>query len=76
MKTLNALNTTLRSLVVDGLSFFMALTLTLAGLWGLVQIEASMFTLVTFGVLMVPSLFSTATYFSRDINEASDKFIA
>ena len=76
MKTLNALNTTLRSLVVDGLSFLVALTLTLAGIWGLVQIEASMFTLVVFGVLMVPSLFSTATYFTRDINEASDKFIA
>lgn len=76
MKTLNALNTTLRSLVVDGLSFLVALTLTLAGIWGLVQIEASMFTLVVFGVLMVPSLFSTATYLTRDINEASDKFIA
>jgi len=76
MKTLNAVNATLRSLVVDGLSFVVALSLTLAGIWGLVQIEASIFTLVVFGVLMIPSLFSTATYFTRDINDASDRFLA
>ncbi|OUS28826.1 hypothetical protein A9Q99_10585 [Gammaproteobacteria bacterium 45_16_T64] len=76
MKTLQALNTTFRSLVVDGLSFVVALSLTFAGIWGLVQIEASFFTLVVFGVLMVPSLFSTATYLTRDINSASDRFIA
>ncbi|PCJ30137.1 MAG: hypothetical protein COA99_18585 [Moraxellaceae bacterium] len=76
MKTLNSLNSTIRNLVVDGLFFATALTLTLAGIWGLVQIEASIFTLVVFSVLMIPALISTATYFSRDIHDASDKLIA
>jgi len=73
MKTLIS---TMRNLVVEGLSFVGVLTLTLAGIMGLVQIKASIFMLVIFCVLMVPILISTVTYFVKGIHDAIDKLTA
>ena len=72
MKTLN---NTLRKLVVDGFSFISVLTLILAGNWVLVEINASIFMLVVFSVLMIPVLISTASYFFKGIHEVSDRLI-
>lgn len=66
----------LRSIALDGLYFLTAFALTLGGFWGLIQIDASLFTIILFGLLMVPSLISTAFYLSRDLNKASHTFIA
>ena len=76
MRNLTASDTTIRSLFTDGLSFVTALSIALIGVWGLVQVEAPIFAVLAFSVFMLPPLFSTATYFTRDINEASDRLIA
>lgn len=66
----------LRTIALDGLYFLTAFALTLGGFWGLLQIDASLFTIILFGILMIPSLFSTAFYLSRDLNKATHTFIA
>ena len=66
----------LRRLIIDGVSLIATATLTLAGLWGLIQIEASLFSLIIYALLMMPALFSTATYFGRDVNKVTHRFIA
>lgn len=76
MRNLTASDTTIRNLFTDGLSFVVTLSIALVGIWGLVQIEAPIIALLVFSVFMLPPLFSTATYFTRDINEASGHFIA
>jgi len=73
---MKGITVTLRRLIVDGISLIATATLTLAGLWGLFQIEASLFTLIIYGTLMMPALLSSATYFGRDINKATHRFIA
>ena len=73
---LKAMGQFLRTVALDGLYFLTALALTLGGFWGLVQIDASLFTIIIFGILMIPSLLSTAYYLSRDLNKASHTFIA
>ena len=76
MSNLTASDTTIRSLFTDGILFVTALSLTVIGAWGLVQVEAPTFALLAFSLFMLPPLFSTATYFTRDISEASDRLIA
>jgi len=76
MRNLTASDTTIRSLFADGLSFVTALSITVIGTWGLVQVEAPITALLAFSLFMFPPLFSTASYFTRDINEASDRLIA
>ncbi|MBV1919876.1 MAG: hypothetical protein KUG73_04285 [Pseudomonadales bacterium] len=76
MRNLTASDTTIRSLFADGLSFVTVLSVTVIGAWGLVQVEAPISALLAFSLFMFPALFSTATYFTRDINEASDRLIA
>ncbi|PCK07074.1 MAG: hypothetical protein COA42_16205 [Alteromonadaceae bacterium] len=73
---MNTLNSTVRNMVVDGCLFVVALTLTLAGFWGLALLNVSIFKLVVFGVLMIPILISTATYFFKGIHDTIDKLIA
>lgn len=73
---MNAVFSTLKQVAVDGVYFLVAVALTIGGLWGMFQIEASIFSMVIFGVLMFPSLFSTALYLSRDINKATSTFVA
>lgn len=73
---MNALASTFKKLALDGVYFLVAVALTIGGLWGMFQIEASLFSMVVFGLLMIPSLFSTALYLSRDINKATHTFIA
>ena len=66
----------LRQLAVDSLSFMVVLALTLGGLWGLFLVDASQFTMVVFGLLMIPALFSSTYHLGKDINEATHKLIA
>ncbi|MCG8673655.1 MAG: hypothetical protein MI867_29980 [Pseudomonadales bacterium] len=73
---MKAVASTLKQIAVDGVYFLVAVALTIAGFWGMVQIEASLFSMIVFGLLMVPSLFSTALYLSKDINKATNTFIA
>lgn len=67
---------TLRKLAIDGIAFLAALALTLGGAWGLTFIGASLFTMVVFGIVMFPLLFSTAVYFGRDVQHATHTLIA
>jgi len=39
-------------------------------------VNASLFTMVVFGLLMVPALLSSTYYLGKDINEATHKLIA
>lgn len=73
---MKAIASTFKQVALDGVYFLVAVALTVGGLWGMFQIEASFFSMVIFGVLMIPSLFSTAIYLSRDINKATHTFIA
>lgn len=73
---MKALATTFKQVALDGVYFLVAVLLTIGGLWGMFQIEASLFSMVVFGLLMVPSLFSSALYLTRDINKATSTFIA
>ncbi|MDX1692394.1 MAG: hypothetical protein R3208_01440 [Ketobacteraceae bacterium] len=73
---MKAITSTFKQVAVDGVYFLVAVALTIGGLWGMLQIEASLFSMVVFGLLMIPSLFSTALYLSRDINKATNTFIA
>ncbi|HVK98460.1 MAG TPA: hypothetical protein VM553_01545 [Dongiaceae bacterium] len=66
----------LRQLALDSLSFMVVLALTLGGLWGLYLVDASQFTMVVFGLLMIPALFSSTYHLGKDINEATHKLIA
>lgn len=66
----------LRKIAIDGIALLAALSLTLGGAWGLTFIGASLFTLVVFGVIMFPLLFSTAVYFGRDVQNATHTLIA
>ena len=72
MKNLNAI----RELAIDSVSFLIALSMVAGGLLGLAAIEASFFSMSLFSMLMVPALFSTATYLSRDINKATHTLVA
>ncbi len=65
-----------RKIAIDGVAFLAALALTLGGVWGLTFIGASLFTLVVFGIIMFPMLFSTAVYFGRDVQNATHTLIA
>lgn len=65
-----------RQLAVDSIAFLVVIALTVGGFWGLFLIDASMFTMVVFGLLMVPALFSSTYYLGKDINEATHKLIA
>lgn len=67
---------TVRQIAVDSLSFVVVVALTIGGLWGLFLINASLFTMVVFGLLMVPALLSSTYYLGKDINEATHKLIA
>lgn len=73
---MKAVASTLKQVALDGVYFIVAVALTVVGFWGMVQIEASIFSMIVFGLLMVPSLFSTAIYLSRDINKATSTFVA
>lgn len=73
---MKAIASTFKQMALDGVYFLVAVAITIGGLWGMFQIEASFFSMVVFGLLMIPSLFSTALYLSRDINEASHTFTA
>jgi len=66
----------LRQLAIDSLSFMVVLALSLGGLWGLFLVDASLFTMVVFGLLMIPALFSSTYHLGKDINEATNKLIA
>lgn len=70
------LGSTLKQVAVDSLYFFAAIALTISGFWGLLQIEASLFSMIVFGTLMLPPLFSTVVYLSRSINKATNTFTA
>lgn len=74
MKLVNS--TMVRQLAVDSLSFIVALALSIGGLWGLFMVDASLFTMVVFGLLMIPALFSSTYHLGKDINEATHKLIA
>jgi len=74
MKIVNA--TVVRQLAIDSLSFIAVLALTVGGFWGLLMVDASLFTMVVFGLLMIPALFSSSYYLGKDINEATHKLIA
>ncbi|MAR91351.1 MAG: hypothetical protein SV765_18065 [Pseudomonadota bacterium] len=69
-------NVTVRRLAIDSLSFTAVLALTVGGFWGLFLVDASLFTMVVFGLLMVPALLSSTYYLGKDINEATHKLIA
>ena len=73
---MKAIASTFKQMALDSVYFLVAVILTIGGLWGMLQIEASLFSMIIFGLLMVPSLFSTALYLSRDINKATNTFIA
>ena len=73
---MNTIASTFKQLALDGVYFLVAVAMTIGGLWGMLQIEASLFSMVIFGLLMIPSLFSTALYLSRGINKATHTFIA
>jgi hypothetical protein len=74
MKLANS--TVVRQLAVDSLSFLAVLALTVGGFWGLFLVDASLFTMVVFGLLMIPAIFSSTYYLGKDINEATHKLIA
>ena len=65
-----------RQIAFDGVSFVLAVAVTMGGLWGLFQVDAPLYVMNIFAVLMVPVLLSTAVYLGRDINEATHKLIA
>lgn len=67
---------TLRKLAIDGIALLVALSLTLGGVWGLTVIGSSLFTMVLFGILMFPVIFSTAVFFGRDLQDATHTLIA
>ncbi len=67
---------TVRQLAIDSLSFVAVMALTIGGFWGLFMVDASLFTMVVFGLLMVPALLSSSYYLGKDINEATHKLIA
>ena len=67
---------TVRQLAIDSLSFMAVLALTVGGFWGLFLVDASLFTMVVFGLLMIPALLSSTYYLGKDINEATHKLIA
>lgn len=67
---------TVRQLAIDSLSFVAVMALTVGGFWGLFMVDASLFTMVVFGLLMVPALLSSSYYLGKDINEATHKLIA
>lgn len=69
-------SSTVRQLAVDSLSFIAVLALTVGGFWGLLLVDASLFTMVVFGLLMVPAVFSSSYYLGKDINEATHKLVA
>ena len=73
---MKAIASTLKQIAFDGVYFLVAVALTIDGVWGMVQIEALFFSMLVFGLLMMPSLLSTALYLSRDINKATHTFIA
>lgn len=66
----------IRQIAIDSLSFVAVMALAIGGIWGLTLINASLFTMVVFGVLMVPALLSTSYYLGKDINDATHKLIA
>lgn len=74
MKSVNS--TVVRQLAVDSVSFLGVLALTVGGFWGLLLVDASLFTMVVFGLLMIPAIFSSTYYLGKDINEATSKLIA
>jgi hypothetical protein len=67
---------TAKQLAIDSVSFMVVLALTVGGFWGLFLVNASLFTMVVFGLLMVPALLSSSYYLGKDINEATHKLIA
>lgn len=67
---------TFKNLAIDSVYFSVAVVLTISGFWGLVQIDASLFSMIIFGILMVPSLLSTAIYLSKDLNKATHTLVA
>ena len=67
---------TVRQLAIDSLSFVAVMALAIGGFWGLFMVNASLFTMVVFGLLMVPALLSSSYYLGKDINEATHKLIA
>lgn len=67
---------TVRQLAIDSISFVAVVALTIGGLWGMFLVNASLFTMVVFGLLMVPALLSSSYYLGKDINEATHKLIA
>ncbi len=67
---------TVRQLAIDSLSFAAVMALTIGGFWGMFLVNASLFTMVVFGLLMVPALLSSSYYLGKDINEATHKLIA
>ena len=69
-------STTVRQLAIDGLSFTAVIALTVGGFWGLFLVDASLFTMVVFGLLMVPALLSSTYYLGKDINECTHKLVA
>ncbi len=74
MKLVNS--TVVRQLAVDSAAFLAVIALTVGGFWGLFLVDASLFTMVVFGLLMIPAVFSSAYYLGKDINEATNKLIA
>lgn len=68
--------TVVRQLAIDSVAFLAAVALTVGGFWGLFLIDASLFTMVVFGLLMIPALFSSTYYLGKDINEATHKLVA
>ena len=51
MKLVNS--TVVRQLAVDSVSFLAVIALTVGGFWGLFLVDASLFTMVVFGLLMI-----------------------
>ena len=66
----------IRNLVLDGFTLTFAFGLALIGFFSLIRLEASLFALIVFGVLMMPVLVSTSVYFGRDLRDTSDNFFA
>ena len=64
------------NLIHDGLEFIATVLFTLVGILSLIQLVSSAFTFIIFSVLMIPVLFSTTTYLTRDISKASGILIA
>lgn len=62
-------NSPIKQLSMTSLYFLLAFSFAGAGLWAMLHIEASLFSMLVFGLLVAPSLLSTMLHLSKDISK-------